>query len=482
MVKPVLPTRIDGYVGPPVKTIGTREKYLHQLSRTCSVSDPLFPVNVKTIKVAKPIFDALKDPIRRVEAHQHVIEDALERRVSIFIQQLVAVYGTRLHFKVGTTSAQPQSAGAITLESPSGKKATYKRDAAHSSTIPVLWASKQVGGDQFVFMKESQAHTLSNSGISCAKEINEADREIDEKYKAHSLLRDKAIAILNRASNGDITLEEGVTLFLDAALLITNERRLNAKEPAVRRVLDFYSDHFAYIRDGVVFDAAFFDEHLNVRIDPDDRASTTRRTIYHLRFKAIQDAHLAQSKLVARVKKVKAEVMGVVTRKPTYFDDAFYYTLVAQMSTPLDRKAVIKMFNLPGEGIGIWRSQDPAVKIDKASTRKATYLGTKKRKVTPHVAKIKALATELKLEMRHLRTEEILKRGAVLRVVRNERGWQQWRLGNKIKAAFPHAPASQSTISRSETGVRIVDKDYARKLAYVLKVDPGLFMTQSFYA
>ncbi len=477
---PVLPSplKVGDYVGPRIgRTSGPRDQFQHPLNETCSLRDPVHWEQVYNVVVRE--LARLKQPRELIADYREPITEAIHRRVAIMFQQLVVCYNTGLHFELGWTSHQAKSAPALKVKTRSGEHKICTRNAAHSSTIPCLNAYEGAAWDSyaqgrgtrpqgFVYMRNADTFRWWNSTINMPRDVNEADREIDEKTN-DSTLRKDALAILNRAAKGEITPEQGLMLFLDTAAAVTARRHRVVTKPGIKEALSYYVEDLADIKDGLVFDPTQFDQLLDVQVDGSEEAANLRSMVYRLRFQAIRWAHLEQSKLLQKVEALRAEVLGT-GRKPTYFDAAFRHLLIEVMPTPADRKRIMKLYNLPNP-----RSFRQTV------ARKSTYDSTK-QKVQGHLARIQFVGKELSLAMRRLRVEEEQRRGGVLKAVRNEAGLSQARFGSKLKAQFPNTPASQSTISRSETGVRIVTQEYAKQLSKVLKIDPACFMPQFWFS
>lgn len=59
----------------------------------------------------------------------------------------------------------------------------------------------------------------------------------------------------------------------------------------------------------------------------------------------------------------------------------------------------------------------------------------------------------------------------VIRDLRDERGWTQEALGNKLDP-----PVTGATVSRWENGESLPSHDHLRALARLMKVDPGVFV------
>ncbi|CCB86335.1 putative uncharacterized protein [Parachlamydia acanthamoebae UV-7] len=145
----------------------------------------------------------LADRQFRVERSIFILEQHIEKKVmSIFFQAIVC-FLTKNVFREGHTIHQGYTAKSLH---------GVKFQAAHSATLPCLFAKQ--GDTEIVYLYRSGYYDESNATLDVIKAINDADRSIEEKTK-DSLLRQKAIALLNLTSVGKITPEEVVTHFVN---------------------------------------------------------------------------------------------------------------------------------------------------------------------------------------------------------------------------------------------------------------------------
>lgn len=139
---------------------------------------------------------------------RETIELHLEKRISQLFVQAVTCYRTDYLFREGRTFRQGHTEEAIAL-----LKGKVSFAAAHSATLPTLYARPKEGGEEIVFQYGSGIFKESNATVGVIKEVNDADRAIDEKRK-DSLLRVKAVELLNQASRGERTPVQVVERFL----------------------------------------------------------------------------------------------------------------------------------------------------------------------------------------------------------------------------------------------------------------------------
>ena len=476
-----------------------RDHYPHELAETCSLTDRVVqdtslhmtlgyveykftnPLVVTAIPAAGPV----------IEEYREMIREHIERRILFFFQQLIVCYQTKLHFESNGAKDQAASADPILIQLNGHQSQFVSRQAAHSSTVPCLiaydntqWQQYRSGAagmpQGFVFLKGTDYYRTANATMNMPKWMNDADREIDEKTK-NSHLRERGLAILNRAAQGEITPDAGIKEFLLEAIdeIQLARARLSAarKDPEVQQVLSFYEEFFVEFQAEIEEDPNFLEQFLNIAIDPssDNRA---QQVILQIRYAAIRNVQVSQAALIQKVNTARSEIlaaMGRLDRKPNYFDPALRTVLIEQARTDQDRKRLEKLFN--------FSPFDFATKLD--TPRKRTEFTNIKTTLSneglPYVARIRYLAQEILLDMRHLRTQEEYQRAQIIKDFRGLKGWQQWRLGLEVKQMFPHAAASQSTICRIETRKKLVTPQIAEEFSQVFKVDAGLFMPHFFY-
>lgn len=485
-------------IGPVFVKGEVREHYAHELGETASLTDRVFQdksasVQLKfrdyqhanPLKVAAPL-----DHDVVVEKYRDMIQEHVERRIFFFFQQLIVCYQTKLHFEASGAKDQAKSADRIVLTVKGKREVLSARQAAHSSTLPCLiaydqrqWEAYQDGDraipQGIVFLKGTDYYRSANATMNMPKWINDADREIDEKTK-DSLLREKGLAIVNRASQGRIAPDRGILEFLEEALeeVRCAKERLEEKDkdPEVQQVLGMYEEYFAEFQEKIESDPLFLEHFLNLKIDSKVHNQTAQRKILQIRYAAIRNSQVSQAKMIQKVEAVRKQILGEVQgvgRKPAYFDGAFRTLLVKQGRTPQDRKRLETLFN--------FSPFDFEAKLETA--RKKTQFETIKTTLSRagHLEKINECALDVLSDMRHLRTEEAFLRAQTIKELRAMKGWQQWRLGQEVKKLFPNAAASQPTICRIERRQKLVTPQIAEEFSRTFQVDSGLFMPHFFY-
>lgn len=482
----------------------SRDHYSHEMTETCSLTDRVYQDKSSQIKITAldaatgtriSVADYLhvnlkavvkKEPLEVVvEDYEEMITEHVERRVLFFFQQLIAVYKTKLYFESVGASDQAVPAAAVFVKVNGSTQELTKRQAAHSSTHPRLiaydnqaWKKHKEQGDPkpegFVFLKGTDYYRTQNATMNMPKPINDADREIDEKT-ASSKLREKSAILVNKASQGELTPDQGILEFCKEALVEVRagKARLIAanKDPAVQKVLSKYEDNLIVIMQQIQGDASFLENFLNIKFGDGLDAKSTG-VLLKIRYAAIRNLNIKQAELVQKVDAVRKIVLTAVShgRKPDYFDLAFRATVIEQTHTNEDRQRLEKLFNFSPDHFA---AQNNATAVAKYTKTKGL--------LAPHLQDINFVAREILQDMRRLRTEESYQRAQITKDLREMKGWIQRRLGDEVKKQFPDAAASQSTISRIESCKKLVTPQIAGELSQVFGVDSGLFMPHFFY-
>lgn len=490
MPNTVIPTRVNmitTHIGPTynedsVKAKG-REKYCHRNNETISTVDRVNEVNTINTVTAEQTAK-VKDERQFIATYEEMIIDHIERRVAVLFQQIVISYKTFLHFEIGKTQHQAESAKTLTIKDHLGKKNVLcKRNAAHSSTLPCIiayenqaWESHVNDGtpkpEGFVYVKGGDVYRNANSTLNMPRAVNEADIEIDGE-QGKGLARDFAINLLNDSAKGKIEPDIGIRNFLDSVIDITQQKAASTKRgEGVKKALEIFVQAFTDIKTRIENDSEALDQLLGVQVNEEHHNTPIQKKIYHLRYKAIRDNQFAQTAMITKINSVRDRVLQVVgpKRKPTYFDEAFRQVLCEQMRLKSDKKRIYKLFNNP---------QDHYLRATQART--ARFESTKAKIVQNQLNPIKVLANELGSDLRNLKRDEVLRRGLVTRELRNSMNLTQSELAKKIKNVYPTTAASQPTISRIENNIKLVNKVYAEQLSDVFDVDPALLIPSFFY-
>jgi len=475
----VLPIAIpfgQKYIGPldPQAKV-KRDQYLLRDNETISVDDRVFGKSIKTETQKET--QEMVDPRKLISKYEDMIDDHIERRVAVIFQQLVVCYKTGLHFEIGDTRHQGESATALQLIDHNGEKSKLcVRNAAHSSTIPCIIAYENIEWKKhvierapkpqgFVYIKGASIYNAANSTLAMHRDINEADIKID----AH--LRKYTLELLNKCSQGDTEPINAFKIFLEKAIEETKSKEKAAKTIGIVTALEFFEVSLEGIVDELKEDPKFFEKMLGIQIDENKTSARVRREIYNLRYKAIRDHQLDEAKIIAKVEGVAQKILEKIgkVRKPIYFKKALFCLLREEIPTDKDRLRLDKLFS---SAQGYYYSE---------TTKTANTLSSTKALLKKEVLdEIKALAQYFAKEMQNMKLDETLKRGLITRTLRGIKDWTQKELAQKIKEMFPTTAASQSTISRIENNGKRVGVGYAQELAEVFAVDVALFVFSFF--
>ncbi len=456
-----------------------RDHYDHKVNETSSRTDEVFRDKLSPFsthfKYSNPL-PAPPEDLDIVAEYEDMIEEHIQRRTFFFFQQLVVCYQTKLHFELNGAQDQGKSPDRIKIG-----KTQITRNAAHSSTLPCLiaydneaWEEFQRGEtpqpEGFIFLKGTDYYRTANATMNMPRFINEADIKMDAG------LRKRSLELINRASQGEISPQEALARFIQIALEEIEDAKKRPQKGKNRvqilEVLDFYEANFRSIEEELTQDtASVLEKLLNIKLEGIYN-SPAEKVVLKIRFKAIRDTQVAQRKLIQKVEKLKCELLKKYESKPDHFDAALRTLLINQARTPDNRTRMEKLFN--------FSSFDFQTRLKAGNKTKFNNLTTE-LSASQELKKISATAKEIFDDMRTLRTEEEYQRAAIIKELRGMKGWIQKDLGKKVKALFPHAFASQSTISRIESRKRLVTPEVALEFSQVFRVDPGLFMPHFFY-
>ncbi len=283
-----------------------------------STTQPLRDVtsSIQGAKINKP--EGLAEWKTHLEETRFTIEQHLEKRVSLLFLQAVLCYRTSYTFEEGKTLHQ-------------GFSASNPCQAAHSATLPNLYALSSKTNQKFVYLYRSGAYDENNATIDLIKAVNDADRAIDEKYQC-SLLRKKTIALLNQGARGELTPEEISKRFIRILLGQLDESIEKEKNKEVKDVLLLYRDK-AELLWSYVDNPECTDRWLNVDMD-DPLLSEVSQTIEQIK----QEEVVPRDPILALIKK-KIDVLPVVIRQkrhqkhnesrtPNYFYELYHLAVL----------------------------------------------------------------------------------------------------------------------------------------------------------
>lgn len=219
----------------PARTADTFKREIFGGNKSSSVADVPFAKNRKSPLTSEMVLE-LKEWKICLNRSRSSIKLHLEKRVSQIFMQAVVCYGGGFIFREGHTIHQGLSAHHIPL---GGKKEVLKFEAAHSATIPCLYAYSEETKEETVFLYRSGFYDESNATDDLLKAVNEADSAIDWMDKQNSL-RKKTVKLLNKASKGELSPEEVSKQFAVQLIETIDQAHQKAKKSEVQDILQLY--------------------------------------------------------------------------------------------------------------------------------------------------------------------------------------------------------------------------------------------------
>jgi len=499
----LLPLTANAQLGPLISPANTgRQQYPHELSETCSLTDRVFRDNsgvrnqpFNDFQHANPLsVQQLPTHAALVDDYASMIEEHVERRILFFFQQAISCYRSGLHFEAKGAMHQAKSATKITIKRGATTAEKITRQAAHSSTLPCLVAYSKQAWDAhiatptqpkppgYIYLKNTDYYRINNATMNMPRWINDADREIDEK-RSTSLLRDKALVIINSTSLGLQTPDGAVTLFMRDAIFEVDAAKqrlvLSNQQPEVVRVLDYYARYFRHFQTEIRGSFCFLGRNLDICFDPAMVQANQKRLVLKLRYGAIRKIQVQQSKLIQKIAGVRKNILTLLNRnrKPAYFEPAFRTKIIASANGDKNKQRIQKLFN--------FSSHNFEHKINQKAQGQQTRFNNTKALLNnlPIHTEINNLTVVLVREMGQMRQASVAQRATTTFQFRTINQWTQKELGQKWMSAYPHAKAtSQSTVSRIERGTRIISDAESLQISTLFKVDQTLFMPQAFFA
>lgn len=494
----------------PIYSKQEREHYAPELGETCSLTDRVFqdkssqqklqftyhPGQSPDVRLTDYIYanpcpvQAVPDPRFAIREYRKMIKEHVERRILFFFQQTIVCYQTKLHFESVGAQDQGKSADAVVVHVNGHALKFMVRQAAHSSGNPCLvaydhyqWQMHQAGmipkPQGFVFLKHTDFYRTVNATMNMPKWINDTDREIDEKTSA-SLLRSKGEAIINRGSQGLLTPDEAMVEYIQEAINEVQSARQRlaraGKDYEVQEVLGYYEKYLVKIQGIITADPTFLERFLNLKMGAATQDETSKRIILQMRYAAIRNCQVNQSALVQKVEKLRQDILITMkaaneNRKPDHYDAAFRSLVIEHARTDENRHRLEQLLNFSPFNFEAQLQGSPRTKYFNTKTALSAY--------NTH---IDFLVRDILEDMRRLRTLEVYERAQVVKELRAMKQWTQKKLGQEIKQIFPHAAASQSTISRIENRGKLVTEPIAQEFSRIFGVDSGLFMPHFYYS
>lgn len=204
---------LSNYYGPlvQIKSNQPRQHYFLISNETPALGHHAFPKRSNLIP--DQLFRELKNSDERVKNEREAISQAIQRRAICTYQQLILAYGTGLKFAKGTTVDQAlnDQAKIYLFNNQTLEEMVLRTHAVHTCALPCILATGM--HQTFVFLQGSDCYNFWNATTNMLQEINEEDLKLD--CKGSDPLRDKVVALLNAASKGALSPEEGLIAFLE---------------------------------------------------------------------------------------------------------------------------------------------------------------------------------------------------------------------------------------------------------------------------
>lgn len=294
---------------------------------TSSLVDPVFG-NFRVPALSSPQQTQLNDWSFRLHSSAPLIEQHVEKRFSQLFVQAVLCYQTNYTFREGRTIHQ--GLGAHTLHG-------HTFQAAHSATVPCIYALNPQTNQETVFLYRSGFYDESNATLDVLKCVNDADRAIDEKRK-DSQLRAKTIGLLNKAAKGLLTPEQVAKQF-SIALLSEIDKSIRVERNAeVRDVLWLYrkvAEHF----ESIINNPEQIDRWLNV-----DMNDPINEDLSKLCSQIKSNLGALRADILTLIKKKIDALPSVIrnenheryneTRTPNHFYDLYHHTVLKLFTGP----------------------------------------------------------------------------------------------------------------------------------------------------
>jgi hypothetical protein len=283
-----------------------------------------------------------------------VIEQHFDKRVSQVFTQAVLCYNTDYTFREGHTFQQGRGANHL---------GEVKFNAAHHATVPCIYALSNSTNKEVVFHYRSGFYDESNATADVIKQVNEADRAIDEKTNT-SLLRQKTIALLNKAAKAELSPPEIIKQFLSAAIEEI-DKAISKEQKEVVDVLNLYRQQAEGLKD-YVDKPENIDRWLNLCLDQDPILLTPNITNRELVKRKINDLPI----VIHNERHQKANESHI----PCHFYDLYYHKVLSRFNA--DEQKIIE------NAIGIeFAALDEKVKTFKYGKRTNALLRRHAKKI-----------------------------------------------------------------------------------------------------
>jgi hypothetical protein len=174
--------------------------------------------------------ERIEDWSLQLRRSKPLIQLHIQKRISLLFTQAIVCHNTSYEFRVGKVMHNGRQAHKIGDE---------EFQAAHSATLPCLYARSLVTGKEKVYLYRSDYYDESSSTIDMVKAVNDADRAIDELYSI-SKLREDTVDLLNEVARGETNPMEMTKEFIDTLIDQIDISLKRATSDEVKDVLRIY--------------------------------------------------------------------------------------------------------------------------------------------------------------------------------------------------------------------------------------------------
>lgn len=479
----------------------TQEALLSEAVKRVIETDPMLKDDNLVLVENQTELDEWLNPRTLAKKYTTLIDEHLRRRANNFLYQLANCFGTKLHFEVGKTQDQGESAKLLKADLDNEEIDVCTRNAAHSSTFPCLIAYDETEWNLFKnggvrpqgidYLKGSDLYKSENSTIAMPLSINQADIRIDGTHH-NSVFSCAALNLLNQVSNGTATPLNAMKDFFESLTAEINKqieavqkdiiaqlkkarRGLTLKESktlenyrGAQKALEIYALKVIEIQNEFISDPnEWIFAHLDLMINQ-QQGGALLATMLRLRCEALKRNMRGQAEILSKINILAEEVLTSIKmqKSPPHFHESFKAVLIDSMRTDNDKKRMKQLFALNG------------------SPRGDTNLDVTKAKIIADrnlLQKIESLARTISQDMRSMKKEEENHRGDSMRKLRESRGWTQLILGEKLRQLYPFQPSSTSTIGRTERAERPMSNVLAQQLSETFDVPKELLLPQFFF-
>jgi len=443
-------------------------------SPTRDACEPVVPRRLLVAQIAH-----YKTPEGVLELNGDGIEMAMERRIQLFFQQAIMCRGmSAFTFREAKTDSQIGTAKQFMMDK-RGNKTKWKREGAHSSTLPTLIAHAKDGSVRdLVYLKGSSYYAQQNSVIGADEKVNGADEIVDKKF------RKTATKIINLVASKNLDPIAATRKFLrklDAQVEETREALED--EDGRKAVLGCYHQKIQAVMQSAQEDS-FFDQLLSLQLE--DKPDAIRQAAFQKRYDMMRFGEMIESRIGKRLadfamgdhEKCRLEdillkrfgeteerqtLAKLFAKTPVYVERAELTKLrcrtkKANLTTKYEEELKV-LKDLKKQRNNLKNELRYQKKIDKLTTK---YEKDKKdlkkeeqhetsiaKLTTKHKTALDVLCRGLRADFRELRAAEFTYRSGAFKDIRTAYKWTQKGFAAKYEEETGEA-ISQSWVSRVE--------------------------------